>query len=309
MTETLFESQKPKLIGIAYRLLGSLSEAEDAVQDVFVKWLEHDSGKGVENSTAWLTKVCTNRCLDILKSGHKKRMSYVGSWLPEPLQTQTMVTPEDALELSNALGTAFLMVLERLTPKERAAYLLREVFDYDYDEAAATLGMSTVNCRQLVSRARTHIGRDIHRTTSTATQQAELLDVFMRAVESGDTSAFAQMLSETTELHADGGGKVVATQDILKGADVVEIFVRLGLHKAWYGLKINSAEINGEPGLILMRGRQVFGCVTCSIDLDGRAKHIFVMRNPDKLRQLGAIVQANPMSGSLLVSSQRVVLH
>lgn len=149
----LFESRRPFLIGLAYRILGSLADAEDAVQDTYIKWLNADR-HSILNPAAWLTTVCTRRCLDLLRAAQQARVDYVGIWLPEPIQTAVAKTPEQTLELSSSLSTAFMLLLERLTPRERAAYLLHDIFDLPYADLAMTLGGEETACRKLVSRAR-----------------------------------------------------------------------------------------------------------------------------------------------------------
>lgn len=176
----LFESRRRQLTGLAYRLLGSLAEAEDAVQDTFLKWREADQGT-IDNPAAWLTTACTRRCLDLLKSARRKRVDYVGAWLPEPVHTVADGTPESSAELASSLSTAFLLLLERLSPKERAAYLLREIFDRPYPDVAAALGLQEAACRKLVSRARATIGRPAARYTAAPERQETLLAEFRQA--------------------------------------------------------------------------------------------------------------------------------
>lgn len=152
----MFETARPRLLGLAYRMLGSMADAEDAVQDTFLSWQKLDKAS-VANADAYLTTICTNRCLDGLKAAHRKRLDYVGPWIPEPLQLAGDTDPEADLNRAQSLTTAFLLLLERLSPKERAAYLLREVFGTPYEDVAETLNLSVPSCRQLVSRAAKHI--------------------------------------------------------------------------------------------------------------------------------------------------------
>ena len=152
-----FEKARPALLGLAYRMLGSVADAGDAVQDTFVKWSSADREK-IDNQRAWLTTTCTHRCLDILRAAHRTRVNYVGAWLPEPIHTSVDRDIDGELDLADSLSTAFLLLLERLSPKERAAFLLHEVLDQSYTEIAATLGMREAACRKLVSRAKSNIG-------------------------------------------------------------------------------------------------------------------------------------------------------
>ncbi|MGP5069716.1 MULTISPECIES: sigma-70 family RNA polymerase sigma factor [Psychrobacter] len=153
-TET-FEAARSRLIGLAYRLLGSISDAQDAVQDTYIKWVLHEDN--VDIPIAWLTRVCTNHCLDQLQSAHHKRVDYVGQWLPEPIQIEFEDTIEKQIEMASSLTTAFLLLLERLTPKERAAYILHDIFSMSFDEVAAILELQPANCRKLATRAREHV--------------------------------------------------------------------------------------------------------------------------------------------------------
>ncbi|MDQ2088720.1 RNA polymerase sigma factor SigJ [Marimonas arenosa] len=298
--ENEFEAMRPTLMGIAYRLLGTRNDAEDAVQDVFIRWYEQQaSANPVDNPQAWLTKVCTNRCLDILKSAHHKRMTYVGPWLPEPLQTEMVGSTEETAERGNSLDYAFMVVLERLSPKERAAYLLREIFDRDYGEVADILAISEVNCRKIVSRARRRVSDGSVRVENSATMQKALLVAFRKALHTGDTRSFANMLSRSIELHADGGGKVVAAQDVLRGDKLIVNFVRHGLYHAWRRLDLIEVQVNGGPGLLLRRGEEIVGCVTCEIDGDNHADRLFILRNPEKLAQLGMRSRVDLMKGEI----------
>jgi len=299
MTGDLFQTMQPRLTGIAYRMLGTLSEAEDAVQDVYVKWIEHRSKLKNDNPSAWLVKVCTNRCLDILKSAHRKRMSYVGPWLPEPLHTTSEAEAEEATLRSNSLNFAFVTMLERLTPKERAAYLLREVFDYDYGDVAEILAISTANCRQLVSRAKGHIGRDVIRSTTPESTKIELLEAFQHAVSTGNTQHFEQMLSSSIQLHADSGGQVVAARTVLKGISQIATLIRDGLHVAWKNITIETGRVNDEPGLLLWKGEAPFGTVSLDVNEDGQIRQILVMRNPEKLRNLTRSLRVNQKKPSI----------
>ena len=302
MTDDTFEHMRPRLMGIAYRMLGTLSEAEDAVQDVYIKWSENSAILRAGNSSAWLVKVCTNRCLDILKSAHRKRMRYVGPWLPEPLHTTTDGSPEDMALNASSLSFAFLALLERLTPKERAAFLLREVFDYDYADVSEVLGISAVSCRQLVSRAKVHIDHDVVRSHASEEKKTELLGAFRLAVETGNTRQFEKMLSRSIQLHADGGGQVVAAQSVVCGAADITALIRMGLHRVWAGKTMQMVEVNGDPGLVLWDGSNVFGCVSLDISDSGQIQQIFVVRNPDKLIQLHREIAVEANTGAVFDS-------
>ncbi|QDG75227.1 RNA polymerase sigma factor SigJ [Labrenzia sp. PHM005] len=296
-----FELARPRLLGLAYRLLGSWADAEDAVQDTFLRWQDTDAGV-IHNPDGWLTTACTNRCLDILKSAGRQRVDYVGPWLPEPLQTETVAGPEERLELASSLTTAFLLLLERLSPKERAAYLLREIFDHPYNQIAETLDLSESACRQLVSRAGRVIGKDSARYVPSEERQSELLSAFQNAIRTGSLTTLSTMLSEDIELHTDGGGKVRAALRILNGRETIEIFLRQVLCKAWPGYDLNTAEINGRQGLIASENGEITAVLTAEFGEDGKARQIFIMRNPEKLRHFMTLARHEAGSGELKVN-------
>ncbi|QOG07216.1 RNA polymerase sigma factor SigJ [Aureimonas sp. OT7] len=283
----VFEERRPFLTGLAYRILGSLAEAEDAVQDTYLKWqgLDHDT---IANAAAWLTTACTRRCIDILRSAHRARTEYVGAWLPEPIQTMTDESPEDAAHLSSSLSLAFMLVLERLAPKERAAFLLHEVFDQSYLDVANTLGVTETACRKLVSRARNRIGRDEAGSTVSKVRQDELLSAFQTAIETGNTSRLATLMRADIALKADGGGKALALLQPLSGKDDVLAFLGGTLTRFWTGFRWQHVDINGTRGALVFDGVSIVASVSFSADATGNLSGIFIMRNPDKLARLGA---------------------
>ncbi len=281
----LFEQRRGFLTGLAYRVLGSVAEAEDAVQDTFLKWSQADR-RAIANPAAWLTTACTRRSIDMLRAAHQARVDYVGAWLPEPIQTVTEEAPEAALELASSLSTAFLLLLERLTPRERAAYLLYEVFGQPYDEVALALGVQEAACRKLVSRARQHIGGgDIRSRVPPARQQA-LLSAFQDAVATGDTGPLALLMADDIELRTDGGGKVQALLEPLSGKARVLAFIADRLNPYWQAYRWHRTRINGGDGALLLDAGRIVASVSFACDGAGRATGIFIMRNPDKLARL-----------------------
>jgi len=190
----VFEEARPRLLGLAYRILGTCADAEDCVQDCFLKWSNADRTQ-VKSGATWLFSVCTRRALDILRAADRKRVVYVGPWLPEPIHPATPSAVEG--KLATSLTAAFLLLLERLTPRERAAYLLHEIFDQSYAEIAATLEMEVAACRQWVARARQHIDNDKVRHVTSRETQDSILCAFQSAVMSGSTSQLAELLSTT----------------------------------------------------------------------------------------------------------------
>lgn len=281
----LFESRRSFLIGLAYRILGSLADAEDAVQDTYIKWL-HADRHSILNPAAWLTTVCTRRCLDLLRAAQQARVDYVGIWLPEPIQTAAAKTPEQTLELSSSLSTAFMLLLERLTPRERAAYLLHDIFDLPYADLAMTLGGEETACRKLVSCAREKVGRPEERNTQPTERQEALLIAFKTAVETADIEPLSTLLSEDVKLSADGGGKVPANLAELVGKRDVLEFIGGKLPVFWRAYLWQHALINGVPGALLSEQGRITASVSLSLNAEGRLAQVFIVRNPSKLSQL-----------------------
>lgn len=279
-----FEASRSRLVGLAYRILGSWADAEDAVQDTFLKWQRADRHL-IENAAAWLTTACTRRCIDMLRAPSKARVDYVGPWLPEPIQTAMADVPENGILLASSLSTAFLLMLERLTPRERAAYLLHDIFEMSYPEIAQTLGLQDSTCRKLVSRARENVAQGRVRHHTPVARQEQLLAAFEGAIASGSTGPLAALLSDDIELSADSGGKVPAIQQILHGKAAVLAFLAQA-RQWWNGYEWITAEINGNRGLILQKDGVTAASISFAYDEAGAATNIYIMRNPDKLSRL-----------------------
>lgn len=277
-----FEAARPMLLGLAYRLLGSRADAEDAVQDTFLKWQANERD-GVDNAEAWLTTVCTRHCLDLLRAADRARVDYIGTWLPEPVQTvDDDADPAHATALDASLTVAFLLALQRLTPKERAAYLLHDIFDRPYPEIAATLDLQAPACRQLVTRARAHVAAARVRQATPREREARLLAAFRDAIATGSTALLAGLLREDVRLAADGGGKVTALRRVMHGSEVHR-FIAAGLHAWWTPDMLVETTLNAAPGFVVREHGVVTATVTFAWGDDGRVADIFVMRNPDKL--------------------------
>ncbi|WP_437675897.1 RNA polymerase sigma factor SigJ [Sorangium sp. So ce131] len=280
-----FEAARPMLLGLSYRILGSRAEAEDAVQDTYLKWQDADRS-AIENPASWLTTTCTRRSIDLLRSARQTRVDYVGAWLPEPLQTSAEHRTDEHLSLASSLQTAFLLVLERLTPKERAAYLLHEIFDVSYPEIAAALDLQESACRKLVSRARANIDQSRVRHVTPPDRQERLLAAFQAAVASGGTEDLAALLSDDIELCADGGGKVPTVLHVLRGKAEVLDFIGRALREYWSAYAWDAADINGGRGVVLRKDGAATACVSFAYDERGAATNIYIVRNPDKLARL-----------------------
>ncbi|MDR6607536.1 RNA polymerase sigma factor SigJ [Pseudomonas synxantha] len=284
---TVFEQRRPFLLGLAYRILGSRAEAEDAVQELFIKWLEADRAS-ISTPAAWLTTACTRHCIDVLRSADKSRVDYIGTWLPEPIHTTHQDSPEHRHELASSLSTAFVLLLQRLTPKERAAYLLYEIFDMDYGQVADAVGVQEAACRKLVSRAKSSLGSAQARYQPEPARQSQLLSAFHNAIANGSTANLSAMLSEDVELCADSGGKASAIRETLFGIESVLDFIGQSLHTYWQTCEWLPIEINGAQGVVIKADGVITASMTFGFDETGRVNRVFIMRNPDKLAALGA---------------------
>lgn len=274
-----FEANRRRLFGVAYRMLGEASEAEDVVQDAFLRWERSDSAVSPE---AWLTKVVTNLCLDRLTSARAQRVSYVGPWLPEPVATGAgALGPLETVEQRESLSLGMLVLLERLTPPERAVFVLREAFGHSHREIAEILEVSEPHARQLYRRAQRNIAAERKRFTATADQHRALLERFLAAAASGDVPTLERMLAEDVVAWADGGGKAPAARRPLVGRDRVLRGLRA---LAQYGDRVRLVPemVNGQPAALLYLDGQLAGVTVPEFDGD-RIVAIWSVANPDKL--------------------------
>ena len=288
-----FEPHRRRLLGLAYRMLGSMAEAEDAVQEAYLRW--HDADREhVAEPRAFLITTTTRICLDVLKSARVRREEYVGPWLPDPVTDTAALAPDTQTEMAEDLSVALLLALERLSPLERAAFLLHDVFDYSFAEVADTLRRNEAACRQLASRARTRVrearpaGAIPTRTGSGAMDEkhAELVSAFIAASRSGDVAALTRLLTSDAKLVTDGGGKVAAALNVIDGAERVAAFLAGVVRKGWTDdLTIRFDSINGLPGLLVSGPDGLAQTVAFEIEGDA-AKAIYIVRNPDKLKHL-----------------------
>lgn len=275
-----FEEQRPVLLGLAYRLLGSWADAEDAVQEAWVRW---SSAADVQNPAAWLRTVVTRICLDSLRSARARREAYVGPWLPEPVHAADgALGPLDTAELRDSLSIGFLLVLERLSPAERAVFVLREAFALPYDDVAAAVGRSTAACRQLHSRARGKLGEDLPQPSRAG--RRELLDRLMVAVASADVPGLTALLTDDAVLVSDGGGVVSAARRPVRGADrVARFLIGLGT-RVPDGVTMDVEEVNGADCLVVRDGDQV--TQVFAVDVGERVTGLQIVANPEKLSQI-----------------------
>ena len=277
-----FAALRPRLFGIAYRMLGTRADADDVLQDAWLRWHRTDAAT-LQSAEAWLVTVVTRLAIDRLRAAKVEREAYVGWWLPEPLVEADTHTPEAAAELASDVSVAFLWVLERLAPEERAAFLLHEVFDSGYDEIAQTLGKSEAACRQLVSRARKRVHEERPRVQVSEEARTSLLDRFVQAIMAHDKDALMSLLATDATWLSDGGGKARAALKPVVGAEHVARFALGVLGVRSEQLRFEHVRVNGEAGLALYFDGQLLSVI--SIRTDGaRILDVFSTLNPDKLR-------------------------
>jgi len=292
-----FEPCRRRLLGLAYRMLGSMAEAEDAVQETYLRWHGVDRNK-VSDPKAFLMTTTARICLDMLTSARARREEYVGPWLPEPVLDTAALAPDSRTELAEDLSIALLLTLDRLSALERAAFLLHDVFDFSFSEVATALERSETACRQLASRARAHVRRARPRGAVAAPSRsgqidpkhAQLMSAFAAATQAGDLHALTQMLASDVRIVTDGGGKVRSALEVIEGADRSARFLVEVTRKrpgAWWrdDFTVRFAAVNGLPGVVVDAPE---GTVqTTAFEIDGDViRALYVVRNPDKLRHL-----------------------
>jgi RNA polymerase sigma-70 factor (ECF subfamily) len=282
----IFSRLQPRMLGTAYRMLGSLAEAEDVVQDVWTRWHGADPAS-VDNAEAWLVATTTRRAIDRLRQARTEREKYVGIWLPEPVLTEGPATPEELHETTSDLSIAFLIVLERLAPEARAAFLLHEVLDVDYDEIARILDKSEAACRQIVHRAKAQLHDERARYAVSAEAHQRLLRRFVDAIAAHDFIAMRSLLAESAELRGDGGGIVRSfPKPMVGGTRIAQLLYAPTLRES-IAHRIELVAINGRAGLL----RYLHGALESAMSfeiLDGRIARVYVQRNPEKLRRIAA---------------------
>ena len=292
MTQDLFDELRPPAFAIAYRMLGSVSEAEDVVQEGFLRLHRaRAAGERIESPRAYLSTVVSRLSLDHLRSARVRRETYVGEWLPEPLVASADDDPARRAEMADSLSLAFLVLLESLSPEQRAAFLLREVFDEPYDRIADIVGTSEQNARQLATRARRHVEERRPRFEASRERREELASRFFAAAEEGDLQGLEELLAHDVVLHGDGGGKAPALARAVHGharvARTLVAWLRAGTRVG--GFSSRRAEVNGQPGsLFLDHDGRLISVMILDI-ADGRIQGVSSIVNPDKLRHLGPV--------------------
>jgi RNA polymerase sigma-70 factor (ECF subfamily) len=280
-----FSQYRGLLFSVAYRMLGSVADAEDMLQETFIRW-QQTTGEEIRSPRAFLVTIITRLCINQLQSARVQREEYVGEWLPEPLVTDPGSDPLDVLKADESISMAFLLLLERLTPMERAVFLLREVFEYEYAEITNVLGLSEANCRQIFRRARQHVGDVRRHFDSSARDHQDLMKRFIQAVRKGELEGLVALLSSDAVLHTDGGGKAVALPKMVEGAEnVARAIIERTKALPQQKLAVRMARINGEPGFVSYLNGKPLSVLTLDGG-DGRVMAIYVVTNPEKLAHL-----------------------
>lgn len=284
-----FQRHRPRLFGIAYRMLGSRTDAEDVLQDAYLRWHRGGSDE-VRSPEAWLVTTVTRLCIDRLRSARAEREHYIGPWLPEPLIGDSAPAADASAELSSSLSIAFLVVLEQLAPDERAAFLLHEVFDTDYSEIAEILGKSEAACRQIVSRARKRVRGQRPRAEVSHAARRSVLERFATAIRTQDKSALLELVAEKASWTSDGGGRARAALKVIRGRDRVVRFVIAVLGRLADQFAFETIAVNGEPALALRVDGKLFSILT--VRTDGlRILDVYTVLNPEKLAATAARTQ------------------
>jgi len=280
-----FDQYRGLLFSIAYRMLGSVSDAEDMLQNTFLRW-QQSQDEEIRSPRAFLVTIVSRLCINQLQSRRAQREQYVGEWLPEPIVTDIRSDPLGLIKVDETLSMAFLLLLERLTPVERAVFLLHEVFEYGYGEIASLLELKEPNCRQIFARARKHISEKRPRFHSTKKKQTELFQRFMTAITSGKMEGLLEVLSEDVALYSDGGGKAVAVLNVVRGADKVARGIIGGLKRLVPSdMERRLATVNGKIGVVNYHNGGAHSVLTFEVVAD-KITSIYVITNPDKLKHI-----------------------
>jgi RNA polymerase sigma-70 factor (ECF subfamily) len=290
--EELLDELRPGAFAIAYRMLGTVSEAEDLVQEALLRFHRAQAeGERIESPRAYVSTVVTRLGIDQLRSARRRRETYVGEWLPEPLLTSEEEDPARQAEMADSLSLAFLVLLESLSPEQRAVFLLHDVFDYPYDEVARIVGKSEANARQLAARARRHVDERRPRYEATREEHEKLADRFFAAVGEGDVKALETMLAEDVVLTGDGGGKAPALARALHGARRVARVLGNWARQAprFGGATMRRVEVNGQPGVMILDAEDKLISVVALDIADGRVQGVRSIVNPEKLHHLGPV--------------------
>jgi len=281
-----FNECRPLLMAIAYRMLGSRADAEDAIQETFLRWQQ--SNEQPSSPKAFLSTIITRLCIDQLRSARAQREVYVGPWLPEPVMTE-----QSSVELAESLTMAFLVMLETLAPAERAAFLLHDVFDFEYSEVAEVIGKTEANSRQMVSRARERVSQRRRRFEPNREESERITSLFLETTRNGDLSGLMDLFAEDAVMTSDGGGKVRAALNPVHGASSIARFIMgvLKKNEGWDAVH-SLTDVNGQPAFITSLAGQPISVMVLDIQ-EGRVQNLFIVANPDKLQNLGVSLHSS----------------
>jgi len=284
-----FDQYRGLLFSIAYRMLGSVADAEDMLQETFIKW-QAVTDENIRSPRSYLVTILSRLCINHLQSAQVQREEYIGVWLPEPIITDSGDGPFDLIKVDESISMAFLVLLERLTPTERAVFLLREVFEYEYSEIGSIIRQSEVNSRQILKRARQHITALRPRFEIAKSNHDALLESFLKAIGTGELSGLVALLADDVVLRSDGGGKGVAVPNEIRGMDKVGRGILGGISRLLPRNLIRKlARINGEPGLINYLDGRPHSVLTIEVS-GNRISSLYVITNPEKLKHLPILV-------------------
>ena len=277
------EAARRRGFGVAYRMLGTFAEAEEVAQEALLRLTR--ANEHIDEPTAWITTVATRLSIDALRQARTRRETYIGPWLPEPLVGEAASDAQAQVEQADSLSQALLVLLERLTPVERAAFLLRDAFDYGYPEIAAVIGRTEANARQIVTRARKHVEASRPRFDPDSAERDRLLERFVAAAEEGDVQALEALLHEDAVMYSDGGGKVTAARRPLYGAArIARVMAKIAAKQIARGPRDGEfVAVNGQPGRVLRNSDGTVWSVSSADVVDGRIQTLWTVRNPDKL--------------------------
>lgn len=287
----IFRRHRARLFGIAYRMLGTHAESEDILQEAYLKWHQADADE-IETPEAWLVTIATRLSIDRLRKASTEREIYIGPWLPEPLIVSDAPSPEEEVELASNLSMAFMVLLERLSPVERAAFLLHDIFDCGYADVARIVGKTETTLRQIIHRARERVRTDKPRFEADEKERRKLIKKFSEASHAGDENTLLALFSDEISMISDGGGKVAAARKIIRDKrKVAHLFATTG---AKYGALFENIpyEINGETGLLTFYEGKVFAATAFEFS-DGQISAIYRVMNPDKLKAFAGLTQNN----------------
>ena len=284
---TTFNQYRGLLFSIAYRMVGSATDAEDLLQEAFIRW-QQAADSEIRSPKAFLITIMSRLCINHLQSARVQREEYVGEWLPEPLATDPASDPLGVLRADESISMAFLVMLERLTPVERAVFLLREIFDYKYADIATALGLEEANCRQILRRAHLHVRAVRPRFTASPREHDDLLERFREATQSGDMNRLLALLADDVVLHSDGGGKAIAVPNLLHGAERIARGIVRGLGKLVPRNRVQRViQINGQSAIVSYLDGRPHSVLTMDVS-QGRIQAIYIVTNPAKLTHVPA---------------------